>query len=244
MDNLATTCDTVYKGKITLEQPVDGYRFGTDAMLLAASLQAKPGESVLELGCGVGAVLLTAAQRCPDATLTGIEREETYAELARANVERNALDGRVTVIQGDATGKHDIGTFHHVLANPPYFPVQKKTKVSDLRRAAREEKPDTLQQWMNAANCFLKPKGTVTFVHSADRLDELLDGLRLYCGGIRIFPFWPTAGQAAKRVIVQGTKGSRAPLLLLPGLVLHDSEGQHYADKASAIINTGQSLWE
>lgn len=66
MDTLATTHDSIYQGKQLLEQPRNGYRFGTDAMLLAAAVQARYGDKVLELGCGVGAVLLAAHTRLPD----------------------------------------------------------------------------------------------------------------------------------------------------------------------------------
>ena len=46
---------------------------------------------------------------------------------------------------------------------------------------------------------------------------------------------------AAKRVILQARKGSRAPMDLLPGLALHDAEGR-YTPEAEAILRDGASL--
>ena len=84
--------------------------------------------------------------------------------------------------------------------------------------------------------------GSVTFIHRADRLDELLTSLRDKAGGIAVFPFWPTADRTrpAKRVIVQATKGGAAPLRLLPGLILH--EGDRYTDAAEAVLRHGAAL--
>lgn len=251
MTDLATTHDMLYQGKLTLEQPRRAYRFGSDAMLLAAAIPAHnpshEGRKVLELGCGVGAVLLAGHYRAPGIHLTGIERETEYAELARANIRRNNAENHVTVVQGDVCDRgllHLLGVFDHVVANPPYYEVEKHSAAPDeLRRVARQQAPGDLGEWLQAANRFVKPKGSVTVIHSVEKLDELVDGLKKFCGAIRIFPLWPQAVQACKRVIVTGQKGSRAPLSLLPGLVLHQADGQ-LAPCAAEIINQGRSLWD
>jgi tRNA1(Val) A37 N6-methylase TrmN6 len=60
-------------------------------------------------------------------------------------------------------------------------------------------------------------------------------------GGLRILPVYPRSGAPAIRVIVQGTKGSRAPMTLLPGLVLH-GEGNAFTPAADAILRSGSAL--
>lgn len=246
MSFLATTHDQLCQGRLTLEQPEKGYRFNTDTVLLAASVQASAGQSVLELGCGIGAVLLAASLRCPDLSFTGIERETVYADLAIKNARSNNLSERVSIIKGDITDKalfKEIATFDHVLANPPYFAPQIRHEVTELRRTAREEDIG-LAEWLQAANRYLKPKGSVTFIHAADRLDDLINGLRLFCGDITIFPFFSAQDQAAKRVIIRGIKGSKAPLTLLPGLVLHAQGDKYYTERAENILRHGQGLWQ
>lgn len=47
--------DRLLDGQVRLRQPVEGYRAGMDAVLLAAALDAKPGEHLVEFGCGAGA---------------------------------------------------------------------------------------------------------------------------------------------------------------------------------------------
>ena len=247
MDDLATTHDSIYQGKLTLEQPKKAYRFGSDAMLLAASVHAHDGQKVVELGCGVGAVLLAAHHRLPGIHFTGIEREDRYAALAKANIHRNKAESHVTVVQGDVCDKgmlHLLGTFDHVTANPPYYETGVHSGAPDeLRRVARQQCPEDLAEWLQAANRFVKPKGTVTLIHSVEKLDELIEGLKKFCGAIRVFPLWPQAGQSCKRIIIHGLKGSKTPLTIMPGLVLHEADGQ-MTKRAAEIINRGRSLWD
>lgn len=247
MDNLATSHDSIYQGKWLLEQPLKGYRFGTDAMVLAASVQAKPAEKVLELGCGVGAVLLAVHSRLPDVFLTGVERENDYVELAKRNILHNNVSRRVSVFKGDIQNSmtmHSLGYFDHVIANPPYFETGKHSAPAvAIRRAARQHDPDALGQWLQAANRVLKPKGTVTLIHPSEKLDDLMTGLKKFCGGIRIFPLWPQTGKPCKRLVIQGVKGSKAPSTLCAGMVMHEQDGLS-TPKALDVINHGQSIWD
>ena len=80
-----TTRDAFLGGKLRLRQPRRGYRAGIDPVLLAASVPARPGQSVLDLGCGAGAAALCLAARVGGLRLAGLERQADYAELARAN---------------------------------------------------------------------------------------------------------------------------------------------------------------
>ena len=52
------TRDAFLGGRLYLWQPRTGYRAGVDPVLLAASVPARRGESVLDLGCGVGTAAL------------------------------------------------------------------------------------------------------------------------------------------------------------------------------------------
>ena len=80
-----TTTDDFLGGLVSVIQPRKGYRAGVDAVLLAASIPAKPGQQVLELGCGVGVASLCLAARVPDLTMTGVELQSDYAALALQN---------------------------------------------------------------------------------------------------------------------------------------------------------------
>jgi tRNA1(Val) A37 N6-methylase TrmN6 len=86
-----------------------------------------------------------------------------------------------------------------------------------------------------------RPKGTITLIHRADRLDAILAELWGRAGEIVIFPLWPGAGKAAKRVIVRARKGVATPTRLAAGLVLHETDGR-YTAAAEAVLRDGAGL--
>ena len=242
---LETTDDALYRGQVRLRQPKNGYRFGSDAALLAACVTGESGQKVLDLGCGVGAVLLGAAYRLQQVAFTGIEREAEYALLAQYNATANNMAHRVTVIQDDVRSKQSaplFGTFDHVVANPPYFGQDTHTAAPQkLRAVARQETDATIADWLQAANVFLRPQGTLTMIYPMDRLSQWLYEASRFAGGITIFPLWPKTGRQAKRVVLRATKGSNAPTALAPGLIVHREDGS-YTDEADAVINQGRYL--
>ncbi len=247
MTHLATTQDSIYQGRLTLEQPAKSYRFGSDAMVLAAAAHAQPGQTILEMGCGVGAVMLAAQLRLPEVQFVGIERETVYEQLAQKNIRHNNAHDYVSVVHGDVTDKElfkQLGSFDHVLANPPYYDTERHSPAGDdLRRVAHRHEPEDLAAWLHAANRFLKPKGSITIIHSVEKLDDIIQGLKKFCGAIRIFPIWPQQTQSCKRIIVHALKGSKTPLSIMPGLIVHEKDGR-LTERADQIINHGKTMWE
>ncbi|MEO0916318.1 MAG: methyltransferase, partial [Pseudomonadota bacterium] len=59
----ATTDNAFLGGRLQVLQPAVGYRAGADPVLLAAAVDAGPGHSVLDVGCGVGTALLCLGTR-------------------------------------------------------------------------------------------------------------------------------------------------------------------------------------
>jgi tRNA1(Val) A37 N6-methylase TrmN6 len=78
--------------------------------------------------------------------------------------------------------------------------------------------------------------GTLTLIHRADRLGDALALIAARAGSVRVRPVQPFADQAAKRVVVRAVRGGRAPLVLLPALVLHDRTEAKYTPQAEAIL--------
>ena len=155
------------------------------------------------------------------------------------------MGGRVAILEGDLLRpprELDGGGFDHVIANPPYLPAERADPPPDASKAAANvEGEAALSDWVDFAIHMTKPKGGVTFVHRADRLDELLALLHGRAGGIVVFPLWPKPGREAKRVIVRARPGVKTPMRLSAGLVLHEDDGS-YTDDALSILRDGGAL--
>lgn len=219
--------DEFLGGALTILQPTQGYRAGADAVMLAAACPAKPGETVLELGCGAGVALLCLGRRMPGLTLTGLELQPDYADLARRNAKANGLEAEI--VTGDiAAVPPDLRrSFDHVIANPPYF--RNGTVAAEGRGTARHE-ATALHQWIETGLRRLKPGGWLTMIQRADRLAEILTTLTTGAGAITVLPISARAGRPAGRVIVSARKGSRSPLTLLAPFVMHE-KSQHLLDQ-------------
>jgi len=251
-DKAATTEDAFLGGSLRVLQPVAGYRAGLDAVLLAAAAPLRVGcrEQVLDVGAGVGVVGLSVARRAGDARVILIEREPAQADLCRTNVDRNGLGERARVLAGDVgnpLGQQPelgalAGSFDHVLANPPYQ-VEGTATVAALpaKAAANAMRRDGLQHWLRFMAAMARPGGTATMIHRADRLDLVLMAFSGRFGRLLVFPIFPRQGTAAHRVLVQGIKGSRAPLQLRAGLVLHET-GHGFRPEVDAILRGGAAL--
>jgi tRNA1(Val) A37 N6-methylase TrmN6 len=245
-----TTDDAFLGGQLTIAQTRNGSRAGLDAVFLAAACPVEPGSHVLDLGAGSGIVALATACRVRDTQVTGIELDAELCELARSNAKRNKLSDRARFIVGDVTGPTrkliEAGlapdSFDHALANPPFLATGNSRLPSDKRlRLAHALNPGDLEKWIKCLTTFLKPGGTATIIHRADALPQLLEHCKGRLGRISIFPLFPRQGAPASRIILQGRKGSRAPLNLASGMVLHEA-GEQFTPEAQAILRGGAGL--
>ncbi|MFN4058499.1 MAG: tRNA1(Val) (adenine(37)-N6)-methyltransferase [Roseinatronobacter sp.] len=240
------TRDAFLGGLVRAWQPRVGYRAATDPVFLAASVPARAGQNVLELGCGVGVASLCLHARVPGLTLTGVEVQAEYAALARRNADANGAV--MQVVQADLTAlPPDLRaqSFDHVIANPPYYAPQGPAAQDAGRdRALREETP--LALWLDVALKRARDGGCVTLIHLTERLPDLLTGLTPRAA-VMVLPLAARASRPARRVIVQARKGGRSPLVLLPPLVIHQGDshpgdGEYFTEPVRAIMRGAGSL--
>lgn len=233
------TEDRLLGGRLSLRQPRRGYRAGVDAALLAAACDACPGERVLEAGCGVGGALLAAAARRTGATFTGLERDSEALALARENIAANGLADRVSALAGDVGrrfGELGLAPFDAAMANPPFFDDPGALRGPAPERRGAWLADEGLSAWTGFLNKAVREGGTITVIHRADRLADLLDLMAIKAGSIQVRPIHPFANAPAKRVLVRAVKTGKAPLRLLPPLVLHGRDGGKHTPEAEAIL--------
>lgn len=235
-------------GRLTLWQPAKGYRAGLDAALLAAACDAPTGARVLDVGCGAGGALLAAAVRRPEATFTGLERDPAALSLARLNIRENGLSDRVSVQPGDVGDGFaavDLPRFDQALANPPFFDDPAALRAPALEKTGAWMADHGLGAWCAFLLKAVRDGGAVTVIHRADRLADLLSGLGARAGSFQIRPIHPFGDAPAKRVLVRAVRGGKAPLRLLPALILHDreAEAKHTAEVEAILRGRADLAW-
>jgi len=241
------TCDAFLGGKLHLWQPRRGrgYRAGVDPVLLAASIEAEAGQSVLELGCGAGAAVLCLGARVPGLTLTGCELQPAYAELARRNG-----GAALEVVEADLTEMPlhlRQRQFDHVLANPPYFDRAASVQSRDPGRETALGEATPLRQWVRTAARRLKPKGHAHFIHRAERLPEILAALPHEMGSVEVLPLASRAGRMPELILLRARKNGRGAFRLYHSFVMHrgarhEGNGDSYVPEIEAVLRQGAPL--
>jgi tRNA1(Val) A37 N6-methylase TrmN6 len=237
--------DAILGGRLMLRQSRHGYRAGLDAALLAAAIDAPTAARVIEAGCGAGAALLAAAARRLGARFVGVERDPAALALAQDNIAANGLENRVSAVAGDvASGFHALGfaPFDAAMANPPFFDAPGAIRGPAPARVGAYLADDGLGAWIGFLLKAVREGGAITIIHRGDRLADILALLAPKAGSIRIRPVHPFADQPAKRVLVRAVKTGKAPLTLLPPLVLHDQTGGKHTAETEAILRGKASL--
>jgi tRNA1(Val) A37 N6-methylase TrmN6 len=241
---MSLTENALLGGRVRLRQPKDGYRAGMDAVLLAAACDADPGQRVLDAGCGAGAVMLAAASRLTETRFTGLERDPQTVDLARDNIALNGLGARADVVEGvvgSVLARLGLAPFDAVLANPPFFDDPAALRPPAPAKRGAWMSSEGLDAWTQFLLSATREGGTITLIHRADRLADILAGLSRKAGSFQIRPVAPFADTPAKRVVVRSVKTGKAPLKLLPPLVLHDRESATKHTAAAEAILRGEA---
>ena len=233
----------VLGGDVRLRQSEGGFRTSIDAVLLAAACPAKPLEHILDLGCGLGSASFCLLNRVQASTLKGIDILPEAIALAEENAELNRMSDRAKFECIDIRDFEAL-EFHHVICNPPYLDAGEHVRSPDEARATAmgflDEDID-LADWVNCAHRCIKGQGSLTLIHRADQIDDIIITLGKRFGAIEIIPLWPRHNREAKRVIVRAYKHRKSPAHIHPGLVLHKSEGG-YTNEAEDILRKGKPI--
>lgn len=247
VDNL--TRDAFLGGRLHLFQPRNGYRAGVDPVLLAASVNARAGQAVLDLGCGAGAAALCLAARVSGLDLWGVELQPHYADLAR----RNGLENGVSfdVVTADLNTLPEpvrSARYDHVIANPPYYRPGAHSVARDVGRGVALGESDTpLVDWLAVAARRLAPKGYLHMIQRADRLPDMLAACAGRLGSVEVLPLSARNGKAPGMVILRARKDGRAPFRLHAPCLMHDgnrheSDRDSYSAAISAVLREGRAL--
>lgn len=210
-----------------------GHRYSVDDMLVA-HLAATRGDAparVLDLGCGLGSVLLITAWAFERARLVGIEALAEHVDYARRNVALNRCQTRVRIVEGDlrdAALLESLGRFELATGSPPYFPPGSGTPCADAARtAAHFELRGGIEDYAQAASRALSPGGRFVCCAGAEpagRAESAFEQAGLGLAFRR--EVLPREDKAPFLLLLEGHKGRGRTCVEAPPLVLRRADGR------------------
>lgn len=237
------TKDKLKRFELTVSQPVNGYRFSLDALLLADFTRLAANDRLADLGTGCGVVPLVLSRMHSAITVVGIEADEEMARLARLNTEENGLDARFSVVATDLLNLREhfpVSSFDAVVSNPPYrSSVSGRISPHRGRDTARHESTAGIGDFLAAAKYLVKPSGRIFFVYHPDRLIEFIR-----CAGeqklavLRLRMVHGSLAAPARIFLAELAKGRKGTVTVLPPLIIHDDTGE-YTGEARVILGEG-----
>lgn len=232
--------DTLWQGKLAVLQSRAGYRFSLDAILLAHFVHVRDGDRIADLGTGNGVIALLLASLYAKVHVVGLEIQQTMVERATRSVELNGLHDRVRIIHGNVCSVQEMlcpESFDVALSNPPYRGLRSGRINPDLeRQLARHEIKGGLRDFLSAGRYLLRRKGKMALIYPATRGVDLLQFMREE--GVepkRLRLVHSYEGNPATLILVEGIKGGRREIEVLPPLVVY-AEAREYTPEVKAIL--------
>ncbi len=235
-----SSLDTLRKHNLNIRQPVQGYRFSLDALLLADFARVPASAEVADLGTGCGIIPLLLARTHLDAHVVAFENNPDMATLAGENVRSNALDGRVEIVSDDILNirsRYPVSTFDLVIANPP-FRTAASGKVSPHRGrdAARHETTAGLPDFLATAKYLVKPGGRICFIYHPSRLTEFIRcAAEMKLALLRLRMVHGAARSGAKMFLAELAKARRDDLSVEAPLIVFGDSGDYTAEVAQIM---------
>lgn len=226
-------------GDWRLFQPKSGHRWSLDdlatAFVAAEALADEVEFSAVDLGCGLGSVLMLVAWAFPKASVIGVEAQPARANRARRSLRFNGADSRCRVVDGDL---RDTAQLSRVVAHgarlvtgtPPYFDPTATNLSHDSEAAAcRAEIRGGLEVYLDAGAAIMAPVGDLVLCYPTDSAGRASDAARERGLALvrRLFVI-PAAGKPSLIVVDRFVRSDRA--LASPPieqeLVVRDAKGQ------------------
>lgn len=224
------TIDDLQLKGLRLIQKKEGFRFGVDAVLLANFAKIKKGMRVIDLCSGTGIIPFVIAGKTEASSITGIEIQEEFVEMANRSVKINDLGDRVSFINGDLKDEKNIKTIEKtnvITVNPPYKLANSGIlNPTDKMAVARHEVCCTLEDVIIASRRLLKDNGRLYMVHRPERLADILCLMRKH----KIEPktirmVHPNTKKAPNIVLIEGQRDGGAFLKWEAPLYVYNDEG-------------------
>ena len=222
--------DELHRNGYFIIQNPSRFCFGMDAVLLSGFASVKPGEHVLDLGCGNGIIPILLEAKTKGEHFTGLEIQPENVDMACRSVSYNHLESKITILQGDikdASRRFGASSFHVITTNPPYMTDQHGlTNENPAKAIARHELLCTLEDVIRESAKLLMPHGRFYMVHRPFRLAEIMCQMsRFGLEPKRLKLVHPFVDKEPNMVLIEGLKGGNPRITVEKPLIVFERPG-------------------
>ena len=220
---------------ISLIQKVNGFSYGTDAVLLAAFVRKMSKKTAVEFGAGTGIVSLLCEEFSKFNKIYAVEVQEEYYEILLRNIE---LNGSSVIPVNSDIRNLTVFNFENevdvVFSNPPYMKDTSGRHSSDTgKNTARHEIKGTIDDFCQAAGRILKHGGLFYCVYRPDRAIDLFVSMRKYnLEPKRLINVYPYSGGRPSMILVEAKKGASSSLFVTKPFVVFNSVTERNTDNS------------
>lgn len=224
--------DIVEEG-ISLIQKINGFAYGTDAVLLASYIRKMSGKTAVEFGSGTGIISLLCEKYSKFKKIYAVELQDEYFDLLNRNCQLNGAG--IIPIQSDVRelkqgffgGEVDV-----VFSNPPYMKSDTgRANVDAGKNTARHEVAGGVDDFCKSASRILKHGGLFYCVYRPDRAIDLLCSMRKYnLEPKRMTMVYPYVDSRACLMLVEAKKGGACGMFNTKPFIIFNSATDNNAD--------------
>ena len=230
--------DSLQRNGYEIIQHPGRFCFGMDAVLLTEFVQAKKGETVLDLCTGTGVIPILLEAKTQAGHFCGLEIQEESADMAKRSVLLNGLEGKIDITCGDlknAGAYYAPASFDVITCNPPYMKKSAGLEnPSDTLAIARHEVACTLEDVLKCAAKLLRHGGRFYMVHKPERLSEIICKMsecKLEPKTLRMV--YPYKDREPNMILIEGRLGGRSGMKVLKPLIIMDENGAYTKEVAA-----------
>ena len=213
VDNDKLLLEDLQTHGLKIYQRKSHFKFGSDAVLLANSVEVSPRGVALDIGSGTGIVPILLAGKLGFEKVYGVEIDKDTADLSKKSVELNNLQNSITIINRPIQNISEYlpsGSCRVVCSNPPFNKVGSgDTSTESSIAHSRFEHSLTLQDTVKAASYLLSTGGKFYMIHQVYRLAEIMHECTVHKLEPKVLKIVDK-----KRFLIQCTKDGKVGLLI------------------------------